>query len=465
MTALATYMLQPLVASIFQIRLLQQTNDTTAISVKDIGLVQDVDQLNAFVAAAGFAEAAVFNDLPDPPFIQGGWAAAEFVFPTDPVVNGMMTVNTTGIQTTVNCANPAENPIIGGGGSNMTITSSSVDGCNQTVNFDPTAANQQYGVTNAQCPGNSEDIRFQPVMFWYFHLRADNNATEAKTVFCAPKIKAFNIMATANLNNGSLASVQPLNNYTTANNVTGVPLSGQAYNSVIFPPSNNPFIQARATATNSGVPGAIFRFASQLPNGPQSTFDLPNGFLDITRTVYTQHLSITAKSIYFVNTNTTLTSQMSFLASRLWMDPLPGHLLAIVLFFIGFMGIFLQLINRRQRQNLALTAPPGSIAAVVSLTSRSGFGELLLPYDDEETLEKKLYGLRFKLDRRTGAILADTHRTSRIMGPDDTMASLLGQGHERSSSQSQSSHSSHYAYQAATGYPPWEQPLRSPYNP
>lgn len=56
--------------------------------------------------------------------------------------------------------------------------------------------------------------------------------------------------------------------------------------SVIFPPSNNPFIQARATATNSGVPGAIFRFASQLPNGPQSTFDLPNGFLDITRTVY-----------------------------------------------------------------------------------------------------------------------------------------------------------------------------------
>lgn len=30
--------------------------DTTAISVKDIGLVQDVDQLNAFVAAAGVRE-------------------------------------------------------------------------------------------------------------------------------------------------------------------------------------------------------------------------------------------------------------------------------------------------------------------------------------------------------------------------------------------------------------------------
>lgn len=56
--------------------------------------------------------------------------------------------------------------------------------------------------------------------------------------------------------------------------------------SVVFPNNTNPFIQARATATNSGVPGAIFRFASQSPGGPQSIFDLPNGLADITRTVY-----------------------------------------------------------------------------------------------------------------------------------------------------------------------------------
>lgn len=53
-----------------------------------------------------------------------------------------------------------------------------------------------------------------------------------------------------------------------------------------FDPSNDTFVQARATATGSAVPGAVFRFASQQPNGAQPTFDDPNGFLDITHQVY-----------------------------------------------------------------------------------------------------------------------------------------------------------------------------------
>ena len=56
--------------------------------------------------------------------------------------------------------------------------------------------------------------------------------------------------------------------------------------SVAFDPSNDTFVQARATATGSAVPGAIFRFASQQSNGPQAIFDDPNGFLDITNHVY-----------------------------------------------------------------------------------------------------------------------------------------------------------------------------------
>jgi hypothetical protein len=56
--------------------------------------------------------------------------------------------------------------------------------------------------------------------------------------------------------------------------------------SVVFQNNTDPFIQARALAVNSGVPGAIFRFASEQPDGPQSTFDLPNGFLDLTSRIY-----------------------------------------------------------------------------------------------------------------------------------------------------------------------------------
>lgn len=74
--------------------------DIEVESRTSIGLAPDFSTLNAFLAAAGvsppfvhiqataqtdtflnhpqFTEAAAFQDLPDPPFVQAGWAAAEF---------------------------------------------------------------------------------------------------------------------------------------------------------------------------------------------------------------------------------------------------------------------------------------------------------------------------------------------------------------------------------------------------
>ncbi|KAF8063359.1 hypothetical protein FPV67DRAFT_238820 [Lyophyllum atratum] len=460
LTATATYIFQPLAGSIFQIRQKNQHEYGSVTSTKAIGLVSDVDQLNAFVAAAGFAEASVFHHLPDPPFVLGGWATAEFTFPTNPGLNGTMRVNTTGVQTAANCANPVETVLSKTSDNAFSLTSKSVEGCTLVVPYDPTASGEQYGVRDVPCPGNAAtaDISLRPIMFWYFHNKSDGTP-EAKTIFCSPSIKTFNVTASANLINGALYDVDKLSDYVPDNNVTGNPLNGQAFNGVVFQPSPNPFIQARALATSSGVSGAIFRFASQLKDGPQSTFDLPNGFLDITSKVYTQHLSLAAKSIYFVNANSTLPAEMTSLIPVLWIDPLPAHTLAIILILTGIIGLFVQFLHQRERRKLLVAAPPGSIAAIVSLTSRSGFGELLFPYDDEATLERKLKGLKFRLDRRTGAILADDEGTERAdMGPDDAMLSLLGQGHLRDTA---SSSSSHLAYQAASGYPPW----KTPYDP
>jgi len=461
LTATITYIFQPLGGSIFQIRQKNQIEYANVTSTKAIGLAPDVDQLNAFVAAAGFAEAAVFHNLSDPPFVRGGWATAEFTFFKNPGLNGTMQVNTTGIKTATNCSNPAEKPILAQLSGNLfSLTSKSVDGCTLNVTYDPTASGIQYGVRDVPCPGNaaSADISLRPVMFWYFHNETDGTS-EAKTVFCSPSIQAFNVRASANLNNGALYDVHQLSDYVPENNVTGSPLNGQAFNGVIFQANPNPFIQARAVATSSGVSGAVFRLASQSKNGLQSVFDLPNEFLDFTSTVYTQHLSLVAKSIYFVNANDTLPAKMTSLIPVLWIDPLPGHALAYLLIITGIIGFIVQFLHTRERKKLLVAAPPGSIAAVVSLTSRSGFGELLLPYDDEQTLERKLQGLRFRLDRRTGAILADDDGTERAnMGPDDAMLSLLGQGPLRDTT---SSSSSHFAHQAASGYPPW----KTPYDP
>lgn len=132
----------------------------------------------------------------------------------------------------------------------------------------------------------------------------------------------------------------------------------------------------------------------------------------------------------------------------------------------GVIGVFIHFNHRRQRKTLLLATQPGSIASVVALTARSGFGELLLPYDDELTLENKLDGLRFRLDRRTGAILADDYETERAgMGRDDAMMSLLGtKGQQPDDDLPQSAmlSSSLLAYRAAGGTLPPQTPPQTP---
>ncbi|KAJ7084169.1 hypothetical protein C8R43DRAFT_1082852 [Mycena crocata] len=464
--ATSTYLFQPLGGSIFQIQTRSQTQDTMAQSIRSLGLTPDVAELNAFAAAAGFVQAAVFNELPDPPFIMRGWTTAEFVFPTDTGLNGSMTVNTTGIRTSSNCANPTATPqIISLNTTAANITSPSLDGCTQNVTFNPTVSELQYGVAAAPCGSSiGLNVTFQPVVFWFYHLKADGSQ-EARTVYCNPTIEQFYVNAAADLASGELTTVNIMNNYTKPNNLTESPLNGLAYNAVIFQDNPNPFIQARATATKVGVPGAIFRSALQQINGLQSVFDLPNGFLDLTSTVYTQHLAVTAKTVYFVAENSTLSAVQTSMIPRLWIDPFPAHVLAFLLFASGFLGVFLHLINRRQRRNLFLAAPPGTIAAAVALTARSGFGDLLLPYDDLTKLEKKLEGLRFRLDKRTGAILADDYEPTgddaSFRGPDDAMMSLLG---HREAMQSSSQLAQASAIEA-TGLPVWKkEQLKTPYD-
>ena len=81
------------------------------------------------------------------------------------------------------------------------------------------------------------------------------------------------------------------------------------------------FILARATAISSRIPGAILRFATQIDPSLQLYFGTPGGFLNLTSQIYvcfipyaalwecinpfnkTRHLSVSAKTVYFVANN------------------------------------------------------------------------------------------------------------------------------------------------------------------
>ncbi|KAJ7679767.1 hypothetical protein B0H17DRAFT_1206412 [Mycena rosella] len=458
--ATSTYLFQPLAGSIFQLQTRGQVEDTTVQSTLTLGLIPDIDELNAFAAAAGFVQAAVFNHLPDPPFIsadeRGGWATAEFVFPTNIGLNGSMTVNTTAILTNSNCSNPSTAPTVDPVAG--VISSTSVHGCTTNITFDPQVSDQQFGITSAPCgDSTSLNITLQPVVFWFWQVKEDETP-EGRMVFCNPTMEQFNVNATADLNTGQLTAVTILNNNTAPNNLTDSPLNGLSYNAILFPPNPNPFIQARSEGTKVGVPGAIFRSALQQANGLQSVFDLPNGFLDLTNTVYTQHLAITAKSIYFV------ARTARFLRCKPRWFPVCG---SILLGVSGFFGLFLQLIHRHQRRNVVLGAPPGTIAAAVALTARSGFGHLLAPYDNLATIKKKLGGLRFRMDKRTGMILTDGYDTighSASFREQDERLSLLGHECHREQMPSSSQFGHGAALEAARPHPAWKEHQKTSYD-
>lgn len=99
---------------------------------------------------------------------------------------------------------------------------------------------------------------------------------------------------------------------------------------------------------------------------------------------------------------------------------------------ISSVVLVLHYLHFRQRREIYLAHPPGTIASSLALTAHSGFGELLLPYDDEEALARALDSFRFRLDRRTGAIVVDDSSLAyagELQAPrsarDETMMTLI----------------------------------------
>ncbi|EIW80264.1 hypothetical protein CONPUDRAFT_144425 [Coniophora puteana RWD-64-598 SS2] len=397
--------------SVFVIRQVPHSVSINATSVSKVGLLWDLPQLWAYIASAGYTNAALYNDLADPPFVYGSWTAAEFSWSAWEVLNATLTVNTTGVETSVNCMAATNTTLSSPSSDALSTLTASLDGCSRPteVTFNSSEASSQYGTVNASAclpPGDDMPMNFQPVMFWWYYLYQSNDALTA-AVFCRPTMEFYNIQAVQNLNNGSLQSVQVLSPYSGSDNVTGAPLYGRPWNGVVFNPSDDAVVNARATSIGSEIPETVFRYGMQLSGGVVALFQgASGGFVNVTSNIYTQHLALASKSTYFLREPSSVPGELTSFVSRLFLDSFASHALAVFLLVIGSIGLVLHWMHARARSKLHLTASPGSIGAAAALVCRSGFGELLLPYDDEKRMEEKLTGLQFGIDGRTGAIVA-----------------------------------------------------------
>ncbi|TFK18109.1 hypothetical protein FA15DRAFT_675549 [Coprinopsis marcescibilis] len=454
-TAVLTYLFVPLTGALLQIRPTAQIGAWSATRTETIGRAPDIANLQAFLAAAGYADYAVLQKIDvEPEFIRGPWATSKFTFPTDPLLNATLTVTTHGLRTNVNCSNPIAPPTLDFVGTPLvTITSRSINNCIANDTFSLNDGNDQSGVVRVPCPGAAADLepQFQPIMFWFTHLRPGATELAVRTVFCAPIVTGTTAKVVSRVATGLIATMEKVSDEAPFNDVLNGANSGKFWNGLFFEPTTNNVIQARETAINLMVPTAIINRLEQRAQSIDEGFAQPNGVLDATSFVYTKYLTTAAKAIYFVPANATLEAEVNSIVSRLWVDPLPAHTLAAILLLTGIAGTILHLLNRRQRLKIPMSAQPGTIAATVALTSRSQWGQILSAQDDILTMEKKLEGMKFGMDQETGAIIAEDYGID-LAVPDrealEVRMSLMSKVSPQESS-------SFAAFQVAAGFKPW----------
>ena len=233
-TALASDLFQPLSGGLLSVKAIAVEKPITAQGTTSIGLIPDFQSLNAFLAAAGFTEAAKFQGLPDPPFVHAGWASAQFQADSDGMMSSVA-ADTTGIRTKANCAAPAAAPTLNmTNPANFSISASLQDGCTSRVTFDPTSSAQQYGtapVDLVSC-GLQPDFpqQYAPVMFWFYHNDTESQQQQASAVICRPTLELFNVVVDLDLSNSNITGVVLKDAYTAPNTVSGGTLNGRVFN-------------------------------------------------------------------------------------------------------------------------------------------------------------------------------------------------------------------------------------------
>jgi hypothetical protein len=188
-------------------------------------------------------------------------------------------------------------------------------------------------------------------------------------------------------------------------NVTGAPLNGQALNGVIFEGIGYQLVLARALATESMVPNAIFQAASAISGGLDAAFSNTTIFTELTTKLYTRFLSIVAASNYFTGQAQTISASVKTTEPRLWVDPAAAHPLAAGLIGIAIASLLMHLAHQRARRTMFISAEPGTIAGAMAITPAELTG-LLHPGDNQRSIEKKLRKMRFGLNPATWEIEA-----------------------------------------------------------
>lgn len=226
-----TTLWQPLAATLFVVRSTNYVlDDFSPIVVnEELGVNPTFTDLDSFLAAAGYTEAAVVHGLGDPPFVKGGWTVTPFEFPPQPQ-NATMTLDAQGIFVDPHCETltPQINSAADG---SYTVTANR-GSCVYSYRSNQTDGDNAFGVTNKadNCSASDQSANvedeFKPVVFWFFSF----DGPTASLVYCSPTIETHLVNVNVSLGTHLIISEPTKLEALTSNVTTGAPFNGLALN-------------------------------------------------------------------------------------------------------------------------------------------------------------------------------------------------------------------------------------------
>ena len=221
---------QPLAATLFVVRSTNHiiTDFSPVVVTAQLGVNPTFTDLDAFLAAAGYTEAAVVHGLGDPPFVRGGWTVAPFDFPNQPK-NATIALDVPAVLVDPRCETLT--PQLSKTAEGSYNVSATLGSCVYTFSADQTDGDDAFGVCRpANCTADDQTANmqdpFKPVVFWSFTF----DGPTASMVRCSPKIETHlvnvNISLSSHLINDEPVRLQQL----TSNVTAGAPFNGLALN-------------------------------------------------------------------------------------------------------------------------------------------------------------------------------------------------------------------------------------------
>ena len=230
LTTVAT-LWQPLAATLFVVRSTNHIVDnfSPVVVTEELGVSPTFADLDAYLAAAGYTEAAVVHGLDDPPFVRGGWTVTPFDFPLQPK-NATMTLDAQGIFVDPRCETlTPQITSIADGVYNITATRGT---CVYTYRSDQTAdGDSAFGVTkgdncSAGDQGANVKDEFKPVVFWFFTF----DGPTVSMVYCSPSIETHLVNVNVSLSSHLVISEPEKLKELTSNVTSGAPFNGLTLN-------------------------------------------------------------------------------------------------------------------------------------------------------------------------------------------------------------------------------------------